>query len=268
MGIEDELLFIEKILRESGDLIMRSFGGRITTRQKKEKSQLVTELDIASERMLIASIAKYYPQSSIIAEESGFTKKSLRDVWIIDPIDGTSNFANGLPWFGVMVAHIVDDKAISSGIYLPVTDEMYLAEIGKGAYKNGKSFTVSSHDDLSLCLIAFGTDGSEKSMPLKNKANIFQHLIPQILNFRSTNSIVDYCYIVEGKLGGGITLESRIWDVAPIIPIAVEAGCLVSDIHGEEIRLVINENNIAKNFTLVLGCKLIHPKLITTINSV
>lgn len=264
----NELLFIEKILRESGDLIMCSFGGRIITQRKKEKSQLVTELDIASEKLLIASITKQYPQSSIVAEESGFVQKDSEDVWIIDPIDGTSNFANGLPWFGVMVAHVVNSKAISSGIYLPVTDELYLAEIGRGAYKNGKKFTVLLHDDLSLCLIAFGTDGSDKSLPVAAKGKLFSATLPHVLNVRSTNSAVDYVYAVEGKLGGLINLENRIWDIAPIIPLGIEAGCRISDIYGEEIQLVINEKNIAKNFTLVLGPAVIYSKLISIISGV
>ncbi len=257
-----ELPFIESILRTSGKLLMLHFGDRIVAKRKTEKSQIVTVIDVASEKLLIKQIVKKYPKSSILAEESGFVEKDPNDVWIIDPIDGTSNFANGLPWFGVMVAHVMYGVAVSSGVYLPVSDEMYLAAKGEGACKNGKKFSVLEQDDLSLSLIAFGTDGSEKSFPVDIKGKMYAAILPMVLNIRTTNSIVDFVYAAEGKLGGLICLESRIWDIAPIIPIAIEAACMVTDSKGKMINLEITKENIIRNYTLLLASTQIHPQLL------
>lgn len=266
MDQDREPAFIERILRQSGALILQSFGRQVHSKRKDDRSQIVTDLDIASEQLLIAAITKQYPKSSIVAEESGFVERDLNDVWIIDPIDGTSNFASGIPWFGVMVAHVVRSTAVSSGIYLPVSDEMYLASRGEGAWKNGKALRVSGHTNLSDVLVAYGTDGSEKSYPLRVKGDLFQALLPKVLNLRCTNSAVDYVYAAEGKLGGLINLENRIWDVAPIIPIAQEAGCTVSDVTGASIDLQVDRHSVAKNFTLLLASPSLHASLLRVIN--
>lgn len=260
--MQTELAFIEKALRESGALVMASFGPHIATKQKTEKSQLVTDLDLASEKLLVAAIQKAYPHSSIVAEESGFIQKNSEDTWIIDPIDGTSNFASGLPWFGIMVAHVISGEVVTSGIYLPVTQEMYVAESGKGAFKNGIQFSTIKQNDLSLCLIGFGTDGSEKSFDFSTKGALYAALLPHVLNIRSTNSAVDYVYAAEGKLAGLINLENRIWDIAPILAIAKESGCIVTDVQGMEISLVVTEESIAGNFTLLLAPPAIHSQML------
>lgn len=257
MTKQNELDFIEGILRRSGALLLSVFGAHITSRKKQVHSQIVTDLDVASEELLIAEITQKYPASSIIAEESGFVQKDLDDVWIIDPIDGTSNFANGLPWFGVMVAHMINNEVVASGIYLPVSDEMYLADTG-GAYKNGRSFTTIASEDPADVLVAFGTDGSSRSFAVAKKGRLFAAILPHVLNIRSTNSAVDYVYTVEGKMGGLISLEGRIWDIAPIVLLAHNAGCMVTDIEGKTIDIKITKENIERNFTLLLAVKSFH----------
>lgn len=263
-----EIAFIEEILQKSGELVMRSFGSHVASKRKAEKSQLVTELDIASERLLLSFIEKSYPQSSLIAEESGFVKKQLDDAWIIDPIDGTSNFANGLPWFGIMVAHVLMGRVFSSGIYLPASGEMYVAEEGKGAFKNGKVLQNPPLEDLSLCLVGFGADTAEKSMPISQKGKIYSAILPNVLNIRSTNSALDYVYAVEGKLGGLLNLENRMWDIAPILTIAKESGCVATDIYGQQVHFTIDEGSFSKNYTLLLGSPKIHSRLQDIISSV
>ncbi|MDP3941589.1 MAG: inositol monophosphatase [bacterium] len=258
-----EVFVIEEILKKAGTVVLASFGQRVEAERKDERSQIVTKVDVASERIIIQDIVKHFPHASIVAEESGFTQKDPDDIWIVDPIDGTSNFANGLPWFGVMIAHVIGGEVFSSGIYLPVTDEMYVAQIGNGAYKNGKRFTTVVHTDLSLCLVAFGTDGSEKSFSLSRKGRIYAALLPHVLNIRTTNCAVDYVYAVEGKLGGLINLENRIWDIAPILPIAREAGCEITDTEGNPVSVRVTSETIKKNFTLVCAQKTIHTRLLS-----
>ncbi len=263
-----DLLFIDTTLRQAGSLILSAFGEKVQSTQKKEKSQIVTALDLASETLIISAIKNSYPQSSVLAEESGLLIKDDADYWVVDPIDGTSNFANGIPWFGVMIAHVREGDAVASGIYLPVSDEMYLAEKNKGAYKNGMRFEVSREANLTKTLVGYGMDGSETSCSYQKKAGIFKALLPKVLNLRSTNSAVDYAYAAEGKLGGLINLENRIWDVAPIVPIAREAGCIVSDVFGKPLSFQKENLNASRNFTLLLASQPLHAALLTIIRPV
>jgi myo-inositol-1(or 4)-monophosphatase len=263
-----DLQFIDTTLRQAGSLILSAFGGKIQSAQKKEKSQIVTELDLASEKLIIEAIKKSYPQSSVLAEESGLLVGDATDYWIVDPIDGTSNFANGMPWFGVMMAHVYQGEAVSSGIYLPVSNEMYLGERYNGAYKNGTRFVVRKEEDIAKTLVAYGMDGSEVSCSRHKKAEIFEALLPNVLNLRSTNSAVDYAYAAEGRLGGLINLENRIWDIAPVLPIALEAGCKVSDVFGKPISFQKEHLNASRNFTLLLASGPLHAALLTIIRPI
>lgn len=262
MSDEKQLVFIEETLRSAGDLVLGAFGERVTSSKKQDRGQIVTAVDLASEERIIQHIAKKYPESSILAEESGYVLRNPEDVWVIDPIDGTSNFANGIPWFGIMVAHVVRGESVASGIFLPVSNEIYVAEKEKGAYKNGKRMRVFMQKSLSEVLIAYGTDGSERSYSYAAKGRLYEALIPKVLNLRCTNSAVDYAYAAEGKLGGLINLENRIWDIAPVIPIATEAGCLVSDIEGGILDLRIDKGTATKNFTLLLSSEPLYAELL------
>jgi len=268
MQDQGELLFIEEILRGAGTITLASFGKRIESARKQEPSQIVTEIDIATEKYIIQALMERYPESSIVAEESGFVQRDLGDVWIIDPIDGTSNFASGIPWFGVMMAHIVRGKPVASGIFLPVSNEMYLAEIGKCAYRNSKKIIAPRREELSDMLVAYGTDGSSNSLVPKVKGELYAALLQRVLNLRTTNSAVDYVYAAEGRLGGLIALENRIWDIAPLIPIATEAGCVITDIHGETIDLRITSENVAKNYAIIVANPQIHAELVRIVATV
>lgn len=265
--MRNDAQMIEDILRDSGKLILKDFGSLLSVRKKRESSQIVTEVDIATERIILSAIEKAYPRSSILAEESGFLQKDPNDIWVIDPIDGTSNFSHGLPWFGVMIARMIQGEVTCSGIYLPTTEEMYIAQKGKGAWKNGKKFFVKEPQKLSLSLIAFGTDGSENAFTIAQKAKVFFVLLPKVLNIRMTNSAVDYVYTAEGKISGLISLENKIWDIAPIYLIAKEAGCVVTNIFGESIDFRLDPSAYNKNFNIVFAHMKIHTILIRLINA-
>lgn len=257
--------FIEGLLRESGKLVMSSYGSVIETTQKDEPSQIVTKVDIASEQLITTKIAEKFPNHSIIAEESGFVDKKNEYVWIIDPIDGTSNFAKGLPWFGIMIALLHNFEPVAAGIYVPVTDELYFAEKGKGAYRNSMRFTAPQEVLLKDSLIAFHFDPSTNEHEQEALTKIFTKLVPAVRNLRSTNSAVDYAYVSEGKLGGLIGCTGKIWDVAPVSLIAKEAGLIVTEHTGLPLDLSITKDTVKKNFTLVVGSPNIHKQLLSFI---
>lgn len=253
--------FIEHILRQSGALVMASFGDIVPSQKKIEKSQIVTDVDVASERLLIEAITKEYPNSGIIAEESGFIGGSDNSFWIIDPIDGTSNFANGLAWFGVMVAYFEKNQPVASGIYLPVTDEMYTCEKGKGVYKNGERLKTPRNMRLSESLVSF-CFSSEDAESAKRDSSIVRSLGPKVLNLRTTNSAYDYAYAVDGKLAATINYRNKIWDVAAVVLLAKEEGIHVSEADGSSFEFDLTEKEFTKNYTLFLSNKTVSAEIL------
>lgn len=257
--------FIANLLRESGKLVMSYYGSAIETSQKAEPSQVVTKVDLASERLITAKISEHFSQHSIIAEESGFIDKKSEYIWIIDPIDGTSNFAKGLPWFGIMIALLHNVEPVAAGIYLPVTNELYVAEKEKGTYRNGIQVAVPQTVSLKDSLIAFHFDPTTNIHEQEVLTKIFTSLVPSVRNLRTTNSAVDYAYVAEGKLGGLIGCAGKIWDVAPIALLAKEAGCIVTDHSGSPLDLAVTADTMMKNFAVVIGSQTIHKQLLNFI---
>lgn len=252
-NISPDLGFVEQVLRDAGKLVMSKFGGFQNYQQKEDPSQIVTEVDITSEHLIISEIERLYPTDSIIAEESGFKNKNSEFVWIIDPIDGTSNYASGIPWFGIMVGRAKNWEVESAGIYLPFSDEMYLATKGQGSFKNGKKFTNILEKDLSKKLVSYSLDSNKDTKKTDFEVKIIRKLIPHIKNLRTTNSITDFVYAAEGKLGAAINQNTKIWDIASAILLANEAGCIVYDIEGRPIDLKVDERNYLKNFTIIIA---------------
>lgn len=252
--------FIEQILRKSGHLAMGKFGRIFAHKTKKDPHQVVTEVDLASEALLIEAIKQRFPEHAIIAEESGYHETKSPYTWIIDPIDGTSNYANGLPWFGVMVALLKDWKPIVAGIYLPVSDEMYTAALQEGASKNGNKLMIPGQKPLEQSLICFGlrSGGGEYNT---YQARVLEKLAPLVLSIRCTNGAHDYAYTAEGKLALMINHENKIWDIAPISLIAQEAGYHVSDMEGSPLDLKVNKSTYMKDFSLYIA----QPQLVTQV---
>ncbi len=245
-------VFIEQILRESGNLAMEQFGRVFEHKTKKDPHQVVTEVDLASEALLMKAIKKRFPEHAIIAEESGYYETESRYTWIIDPIDGTSNYANGLPWFGVMIALLEDWQPVASGIYLPVSDEMYSAVRDQGAWKNGQQIRIEGKKSLSESLICFGLH-SGSGQPNTYQAQILKQLAPLVLSIRCTNGAHDYAYTAEGKLAVMINQINKIWDIAPVSLIAKEAGHHVSDMDGNPLNLQVSKNDYMKDFSLFIA---------------
>lgn len=248
-----DLEFIDNVLRKAGKLVLEKFGNIQKYEQKNEHAQIVTEVDIASERLIVSEIERHYPTNSIIAEESGFKEKNSEYIWIIDPIDGTSNYANGIPWFGIMIARCKNWIPDIAGIYLPITGEIYLASKGSGSFKNGNKIAKPRVIDLSQSLINYSLDANNDIKKTELEARIIKNLIPKIRNIRSTNSILDEAYTIDGRFGACINQGTKIWDIASAILIAKEAGYKVSDIDGNNISLKVDKSTYNKNFTIIIA---------------
>ncbi|MBS3057055.1 MAG: inositol monophosphatase [Candidatus Diapherotrites archaeon] len=259
---------IKKSLRASGKILMKSFGKIQKYSVKENQSSIVTKADLASEKAIVKIIQKEFPKHNIIAEETGFKSNNSEYTWIVDPLDGTSNFASGIPWFGIFIALLKASKPIASGIYLPFYDLMYFAEKGKGATRNGRRILVSKEKAIKNVLLSYSLDYSEDPSKTENEVKIIKLLVQNTRNLRATNSAIDYCYAADGRLGGCINQTSKIWDVVAPYLIIKEAGGIVTDIYGNDMEFSADKGNYLRNFTIVASNKYLRPEIMNIIRQV
>jgi myo-inositol-1(or 4)-monophosphatase len=221
-------------VRRAGAAQRQAYGGGFEI-NKKGTIDLVTEIDVAIEREFRAHIAEAWPGHGILGEEFGATEdrgSGIRHWWIFDPIDGTTNFAHGLPIFCASLALEVDGALEVGAVYDPMRDELFTAERGKGAWLNGRRLAVSAADCLVDSLLVTGfpysvqTDGDEI-------LGLFARFIGAARAVRRLGSAaLDVCYVAAGRMDGFWEQGLGPWDVAAAALIVEEAGGRTSDLEG------------------------------------
>ena len=249
--VTDMDTFIQKLAVEAGSAVLKRFGKDGAHYTKSERIwDVVTKADLLSERIIISRIKKKLPEHGIISEESGEFNKDAEYVWIIDPIDGTLNFSNSIPMFGVMICLTRKGNVILSAVNLPATGELFFAKAGKGAYVNGKRIRCSQlkslHNSSGCSTVATGKNGKREERFVKN---ILKLGARQEIHLGSFGSCANECYVAAGRKDWTVSLAGKIWDFAPTYLILKEAGCKVTDTRGRPWKLGINEM-VAANPTL------------------
>jgi len=179
------LNFAKQTAHDAGMLLLEKFGRKIKV-SKKGDINLVTEADLASEKLIIERISSYYPRHSILAEESGETIAiggSSEYKWIIDPLDGTTNYAHGYPCFAVNIALEHNGEIVAGVTYDPTRDEMFAAEVGQGATLNNKKIEVSAAEDLkdALVVTGFPYNFAEKK-DLKDQSRLWDYQVKELFH--------------------------------------------------------------------------------------
>lgn len=229
---------------------------------KKERNDIVTEIDLFMEKNIIRELSKLYPTYSFQAEESGETKKNSGGdfyQWIIDPIDGTVNFAAGLPDFGVVVALQKNGETILGVTVLPKLGEVYTGIKGKGAYCNGEKLSVSNNDDLSNCVVMVYLGEKYNENVIARNAKLIEKLATKCRGVRIVgSSSVASCQVAKGNIDAIINLKENIsfGSTAGRLFIS-EAGGMVTNILGKERQKVD---------TMVCSNGLIHKKILKIID--
>jgi myo-inositol-1(or 4)-monophosphatase len=154
-----------------------------------------------------------------------------------------------------------------SGCFLPVQNEIYFAERGKGATRNGEKIAVSAESELKNILAAYSLDYSDEPGKTEQEAKLIQQVVQKVRNLRSTNCLMDLCYTADGKLGACINQTTKIWDIAGPGLIIEEAGGMATDISGNQFNFTLNEKNYNRNFTIIASNKSLHPELLKIINN-
>lgn len=200
----------------------------------KSRTDLVTDADRASEDFLVSAISARYPDHAIIAEEGGGREGCGGSIWYVDPLDGTNNFAHGLPFFAVSIGlySLTEGHIVAGVVYNPFMDEMFHAVRGGGAYCNGTSVRVSSSQDIGISLVATGFP-YDKAISENNNLREFSRILPRVQGIRRMGSAaIDLCYVACGRLDAYWECKLKAWDTAAGSLVVEEAGGTVTRYDG------------------------------------
>lgn len=251
-----------KALKAAGEIQKARFKSIIEIEQKESISSIVTEVDLLCDKIIKELIQTDFPEHNILTEESGLTNKNSNYTWVIDPLDGTSNFVAGIPWFGVLIALFDDNQPILAGAYLPIVDVLFWAEKGKGAYVNNEKLRIKPIE-LKNALAGFAIDFSDDSKFVEHGLSIYRTLLKYARNIRCTNSLVDLMMVAEGKLGITCNMQTKIWDIAAPYLIIKEAGGELDLLSDQELIFDLSENALGTNYSIVAGSASIVEELMT-----
>lgn len=214
---------------------------------QKAKNDFISEADKASENTLIEIIKQSYPNHSILAEESGLSEQQDSDVtWIIDPIDGTTNFIHGIPHFAISIGIEIKGRVEHGLVYAPMTEELFTATRGSGAELNNHRIRVGKNKDLEGALLATGFPFKDHNrLPIWQKT--FDALFAECADVRRAGSAaLDLAYVAAGRLDGFWEFDLKPWDIAAGALLVQEAGGIVEDFSGQN-KLMQNGNVLAAN---------------------
>jgi len=229
--------FVDKVIRiahEAGAILTGYVKSGFSVESKKGM-EFVTEADMQTERFLMESLTELLPGSSFLGEESWDGRFPSPPFWVVDPLDGTNNFAAGIPFYCVSIA-LMDTEGISLGcIYDPVHHETYLALRGGGAFLNGKPISVSTRNCLSDVILATGFPYTRTETDLAFDLGVLKNFLGKARGLRRCGSAaLDLAYTAAGRLGGFWEENLKPWDMAAGVLLVREAGGIVSGFRSEE----------------------------------
>jgi myo-inositol-1(or 4)-monophosphatase len=235
--MQPTLADIERLARQAGELLRLGYE-RDHEVNYKGVIDLVTEVDHQSEALLLGEIQRQFPGHQIVSEEAGLLPGSAADQWYIDPVDGTVNYAHGIPFFCVSIAYAHDGKVVLGVVYDPLRDELFRAERGRGAFLGDRRLRVSPASELQRSLMVTGFPYDAWSSPRNNLDNYgkFARLTQGVRRLGS--AALDLCYVAAGRFEGYWELVLNPWDVAAGGLIAEEAGATVTSLEGSPEYLV------------------------------
>lgn len=255
-------IFLELVLREAVEIANANFGKVAGHTKPEDNNQVLTATDLEIGKRLIKLIEGKYPEHNIIDEEAGVIDKGSAFTWVVDPIDGTSNFAQGIPTYGIMLGLLHGDKPLAGGIALPAFGQIYLAEKNQGAWMNGQKLSISQEVDLKNVLVAYGIDGHQENPERTHKEMILlEKLVLAIRNLRTSNSAFDAAMVAAGRYGGMLNQTSKIWDNVAQQILVEEAGGMYTDFWGKPM---VYDNPVARageNFTYCAAAPELHSQI-------
>ncbi len=216
-----------------GKILKENYGNLDVLRaEEKTPADFVTEVDKRSEEAILNFLSRHFPHDAVVAEESGTHAGTSAYRWYIDPLDGTKNYMHGFPVFSVSIGVAKGDDIVAGVVYLPILEELFTAEKGKGAFLNGKPIRVSDVRDWHRVLLATGFPHNNRDL-LEIYLRSFRALFHRVSAIRRVGSAAaDLAYLACGRFDGFWELRLNRYDIAAGILLIQEAGGLISDVIG------------------------------------
>lgn len=247
--------------KEVGKLQMGKYNSKVKYTSKSTAVDMVTEVDILSEKIIIDKIKATYPDHAILSEEEGEIKRESEYLWVIDPLDGTNNYLHAFPIFCVSIALKKGEETVLGVVYVPRLDEMFYAIKGEGAFLNGEKIEVARKEFLEQCILTTGFP-YDKKISKHNNVNLFNNLVTEIQGVRRTGSAAfDLCSVACGRIDGYWELKLGLWDLAAGALIVEEAG-------GKVITSYLNKENGELGFNIIAGNEIVVEKVLSKLNEV
>ncbi len=253
-SIQELMSAAEVVARVGGEVLRQRWNDPRTIDFKATGIDLVTDADRASERAILALLKERWPGHAVVSEESDIQKRGGDVRWYIDPLDGTTNYAHGVPHYCVSIG-IEDARGLAAGaVFHPLLGELFVAGRGQGAWMNGRKLAVSTRKPIGQCLIATGFPYDIWTKPDRPLA-LFREVITHARGVRRFGAAaLDLAYVAAGRFDGFFELNLRPWDVAAGTLLVLEAGGLVTDMQGGPARLDGGE--------ILAGSPYTHPELV------
>jgi myo-inositol-1(or 4)-monophosphatase len=223
---------LERLARHAGEILRLGYEQEHEIKYKGV-IDLVTEVDHKSEEYLLGEIKRMFPSHQIVSEEAGLLPGRGGDEWLVDPLDGTVNYAHGIPIFCVSIAYACDNEVVLGVVYDPMRDELFSAQRGQGAWMNGRALHASHPAELQRSLLVTGFPYDAWSNPVNNLDHFvaFSKISQGVRRLGS--AAIDLCYVAAGRFDGYWELFLHPWDLAAGGLVAAEAGALVTNLQGQ-----------------------------------
>lgn len=226
-----------EISKTAAEIVRDGFGKKLDIEFKTNDKNLVTHIDKKSEQAILDFISKKYPAHSILTEETGEFKKNSDYLWVVDPLDGTTNFAHGLPIFAISIGLQYKGETIAGVVYDVMQNIIYSSEKGSGAFANEQKISVSPNENLNHAVLVTGFPYNILENP-EYAFERFTILTKQARGVRRLGSAaIDFCYVARGVFDGFWEVYLHPWDICAGKLIVEEAGGLVSDFNGNAISI-------------------------------
>ena len=258
--IFEELLDVAiKAAHLSSDIILE-FSDKSKVVDYKGRTDLVTIADKKSEKLIIDTILDKFQDHSILAEESGSNSKDSKYLWLIDPLDGTTNFVHGYPSYGISIACSIDNIISIAVVKDIVNNDLYTAIMNKGAFKNGKPINISKTKTLIDSLLVTGF-GYNHDVNWELNMKLFKHFTDNTQGVRRLGAAsIDLCHLAAGIVDGFWEYDLKPWDTAAGKLIVEEAGGKITKINGDKFNIYQNQ--------ILASNKIIHKDLVLDISSI
>lgn len=262
--------FIEESLKKASQIASSNFNKVSGISKGDDNNQVLTQTDIEVGKLLVDLLQKEFPTYNVIDEETGVFDKNSEFTWVIDPIDGTSNYAVGVPNYGTMIGLLKDDKPIAGGISLPFYHEICIAEKSQGAFCNGEKLSVTKEKDLLSVLVAYQIDGHQENPDFTRKeGKVFAEIALNIRNLRNSGTVCfDGIMVAKGKYGAYLIQTGKLWDVVALNVIIEESGGIYTQYNGKPTNYVNAMQRTKENFGCCASTPALHAQLQKVIHSV